>query len=186
VHHILPHELEDRPPSSSRLSLALGQMRADVTAVVQCCHALRAGAKLEEQTERSATRRRKFVDEVSGIVSADYFYRADHRRIFLAMKTLQERGGDSDALTVIELLNAQGELSAGGGEYLAQLVRDVPSVANAGDYARTVRDRWAKRELIQFMAAMSLRALNDHGVTAQEIIEDAARRVSEIADAYGI
>ena len=41
--------------------ITLGNMRPDVTAVVQCCHGLRAGAQLTEHTEQSATRRRKFI-----------------------------------------------------------------------------------------------------------------------------
>lgn len=41
-------------------STQIGELRPDLTAVVQCCHALRAGARLEERTEQSASRRRKF------------------------------------------------------------------------------------------------------------------------------
>jgi hypothetical protein len=37
-----------------------GDFHADITAVVQCCHALRAGASLDEHTETSASRRWKF------------------------------------------------------------------------------------------------------------------------------
>jgi hypothetical protein len=38
----------------------IGQWKSDITAVIQCCHALRAGATLVEHTEPSSTRRRKF------------------------------------------------------------------------------------------------------------------------------
>jgi hypothetical protein len=37
-----------------------GEWKSDITAVVQCCHALRAGATLVEKTEPSSSRRRKF------------------------------------------------------------------------------------------------------------------------------
>ena len=41
-------------------SRQLGEMTADLCAVVQCCHSLRAGARLDEATEQSSSRRRKF------------------------------------------------------------------------------------------------------------------------------
>lgn len=38
----------------------LGEFRADINAVIQCCHSLRAGARFEEKREPSGSRRWKF------------------------------------------------------------------------------------------------------------------------------
>lgn len=48
------------PLDDGDVQKCIGEMRPDITAVVQCCHALRAGAAFEEQTEPSASRRWKF------------------------------------------------------------------------------------------------------------------------------
>ena len=49
--------------------VVLGAMAPDLTALTQCCHALRAGAHLEENTEQSSSRRRKFTRKgVGGFV----------------------------------------------------------------------------------------------------------------------
>lgn len=44
----------------AKIGHAFQQFQPDIISVVQCCHALRAGARLDEQTEPSATRRWKF------------------------------------------------------------------------------------------------------------------------------
>jgi len=48
----------------------LGEIRSDINAVIQCCHALRAGASLEERRETSASRRWKF--EKKGVAGFTY------------------------------------------------------------------------------------------------------------------
>lgn len=41
--------------------LVFSNFKADVCAIIQCCHALRAGATLTETVDKSSTRRRKFA-----------------------------------------------------------------------------------------------------------------------------
>jgi hypothetical protein len=47
--------------SISLMERIMGNYKADITAVIQCCHALRAGASFTERTEPSGSRRRKFA-----------------------------------------------------------------------------------------------------------------------------
>ena len=54
-------------------------------------------------------------DQVADVVTADDFYRADHRVIFNAIGTLAERDQARDAVTVSEQLERTGDLDAAGG-----------------------------------------------------------------------
>jgi replicative DNA helicase len=81
-------------------------------------------------------------------VSAEDFYRADHRLIFSAAADLIGRNREADSVTVIEALSRAGQLEAAGGRaYIAQLVADTPSAANIAAYARIVRENARKRQL---------------------------------------
>lgn len=51
---------DTEPERSKWVARYFGEWKPDIGAAVQCCHALRAGATLDEKTETSATRRRKF------------------------------------------------------------------------------------------------------------------------------
>lgn len=46
--------------SGAKASEQFSEWQADIIATIQCCHALRAGALLDERTEPSSSRRRKF------------------------------------------------------------------------------------------------------------------------------
>lgn len=46
--------------TSQKFQRIAGQFHADINAVVQCCHALRAGAHFDEHVEKSSARRWKF------------------------------------------------------------------------------------------------------------------------------
>lgn len=47
-------------PDEAGLTEVAGQYFPDILAVMQCCHALRAGARFEERSEQSGSRRKKF------------------------------------------------------------------------------------------------------------------------------
>ncbi len=122
-------------------------------------------------------------DHVADVVSADDFYRSDHRLIFTVIGTLNERDRVPDALTVSELLDRQGELAAAGGlPYLSQLVRDVPSAANVRSYARIIRERSMLRQLISIGNSIAASVHEDEGHTVEQLVDLAEQRVFDIAD----
>ena len=89
-------------------------------------------------------------DRITGRVSAEDFYRPDHRLIFAAIRELADQGQPLDPVTVSEFLERRGEIiDAGGLGYLGQLVADTPSAANIRSYADIVRERALLRELIE-------------------------------------
>ncbi len=122
-------------------------------------------------------------DQIADAVDAADFYRADHRLIFSAIQALIERDEPPDAITVGETLARQGELeSAGGLDYLAQLVEETPSAANIRAYARIVRERAMLRQLIEIGGDIAASAHDSEGRTVEELVDLAEQRVFEIAD----
>lgn len=88
-------------------------------------------------------------DAVADIVSADDFYRNDHRLIFDAAASVAAGSQAIDVVTLAEYLERINRLEdAGGLAYLGTLARDTPSAANIRAYAEIVRERSLLRRLI--------------------------------------
>ncbi len=122
-------------------------------------------------------------DKIADVVTAQDFYRKDHRLIFGAIASLAEAASPCDVVTVSEFLDNRGELEqAGGLEYLATLANETPGAANARSYARILRERSMLRSLITAGNEISGAAFSTDGRTASEIVDEAERRVFEIAE----
>ncbi|MEM7431344.1 MAG: replicative DNA helicase [Pseudomonadota bacterium] len=122
-------------------------------------------------------------DKVADIVSAPDFYRKDHRLIFEAIAALSEDANPCDVVTVSEHLDSRGQLeNAGGLEYLATLANETPGAANAASYARILRERAMLRALITAGNEISGAAFTNDGRSASEIVDEAERKVFEIAE----
>ena len=79
----------------------------------------------------------RLLAEVAALLEEADFYRPAHRAIWRAMLRLADRGQPTDPVTVLGELDDSGELAdVGGGPFLHTLVEAVPTVANAGHYAR--------------------------------------------------
>src|SRR5690606_13799988 len=78
------------------------------------------------------------------------FYRPAHEIVYDAILDLYGRGEPADAVTVADELTKRGELGRiGGPTYLHTLIASVPTAANAGYYARIVRERAVLRRLVE-------------------------------------
>ena len=122
-------------------------------------------------------------DKIADVVTADDFYRKDHRLIFSAIATLAEGANPCDVVTVSECLDNRSELDdAGGLEYLAALANETPGAANARAYARILRERSMLRSLIAAGNEISGAAFATEGRSAAEIVDEAERLVFEIAE----
>ena len=88
-------------------------------------------------------------DVIEVIRPADH-YRPAHQLIHEAVLDLYSRGEPADAITVANELTRRGEIArVGGGPYLHTLIASVPTAANAGYYARIVRERAILRRLVE-------------------------------------
>ncbi len=91
----------------------------------------------------------RVLDELSGRLKPEDFYREGHRHIFRAMMELHQRGEPIDVLTTADFLDADDRLEASGGPaYLTRLSGEVPSAANVTHYASIVRRKASLRQFI--------------------------------------
>jgi len=89
------------------------------------------------------------ISDVVEILKGRDFYRPAHELIFDAIIDLYGRGEPADAITVAAELTKRGEIArAGGAPYLHTLINSVPTAANAGYYAKIVRERAIARRLV--------------------------------------
>ncbi len=122
-------------------------------------------------------------DAVADIVTAADFYRRDHRLIFEAITEVAEIRGACDAVTVSEHLERKGRLEEIGGlAYLGTIARDTPSATNVRAYAEIIRERSILRQLVAAGGEIAAAALDGKGRSASEIVDEAERRVFEIAE----
>src|ERR671923_173277 len=90
------------------------------------------------------------IGAVSEILDAGDFYRESHSKIYRAALALYAKGEPVDAITLVDELEERGELEAAGGRVrIHELAALVPASANAGHYARIVREMATLRGLIR-------------------------------------
>ena len=119
------------------------------------------------------------------LVDDSMFYREAHRRLFRAMVSLVERRTVIDHITLRDELLRRGELeSAGGLDYLAELVDSVPTAANLEFHARIVRDKAILRRLIETSTGIITEAYDGHS-TATELLDIAESRIFKISQQRG-
>jgi len=87
--------------------------------------------------------------QVAGAVEAGDFSLEKHRRIFLRMSELYERGEKIDRVTLANELLKRGELeSCDGLSYLVSLDDGLPQLSNVDSYVRIVKDKSLLRRII--------------------------------------
>ena len=90
------------------------------------------------------------ISDVVEILRERDFYRPAHELIYDAIVDLYGRGEPADPVTVSAELTKRGDLvRAGGAPYLHTLISSVPTAANAGYYAKIIRERAIMRRLVE-------------------------------------
>lgn len=113
------------------------------------------------------------IDEVTGLVVADDFYKPSHSKIYEAMCSLVDRREPIDIVVLTERLRQTGDLEhVGGATYLSWLADTVPSAANVAVYAKMVRE--------QSLLRKTIRTLSDYTVRAFAGVEDVAAFLDEV------
>jgi replicative DNA helicase len=103
----------------------------------------------EESVLGSMLLSRDAIAEVLELLHEDDFYRPAHRTVFNAILGLYSHGHAVDAVTVSEELRRGGQLAdIGGAPFIHTLLASVPTAANAGYYARIVKETGMLRRLI--------------------------------------
>ncbi|MBI1791765.1 MAG: replicative DNA helicase [Acidobacteria bacterium] len=87
--------------------------------------------------------------QTAGLLAADDFSLEKHRRIFLRMAEVHERGEKIDRVTVANELMSHNQLEACDGlTYLVSLDDGLPQIFNIESYVRIVKDKAILRKMI--------------------------------------
>src|SRR6478735_6352947 len=90
------------------------------------------------------------ISDVLEVIRPHDYYRPAHQLVHEVVLDLYGRGEPADAVTVAAELTKRGDLTrVGGADYLHTLIASVPTAANAGYYARIVRERAILRRLVE-------------------------------------
>lgn len=122
--------------------------------------------------------RPRAMADVGDVLTADDFYRADHRAIYTAIAALDESGKPVDLLAVIDYLATQGQLeTAGGTEYIGKIARDA-ATTSPRHYAEIVKSKSVLRQLVG--AALDIAEDASKSSDAAEALESAQARLMDI------
>ena len=90
------------------------------------------------------------ISDVLEVIRPHDHYRPAHQLVHEVILDLYGRGEPADAVTVAAELTKRGDIGRmGGAPYLHTLIASVPTAANAGYYARIVRERAILRRLVE-------------------------------------
>ena len=122
------------------------------------------------------------IADVVEVVRGHDFYRPAHELVYEAVLDLYGRGEPADAVTVSAELQKRGELGrVGGAPYLHTLLQSVPTAANAGYYARIVRETAILRRLIEAGTKIVQLGYTGDG-DADDIVDAAQVEVYNVTD----
>lgn len=89
------------------------------------------------------------LDRVSEFLKAEHFFAPVHADIYRAIQTLSASGRRFDPVTLKKYFDAEKDLAhLKGGEYLADLVAEVPGIGLVPDYGRDIADLFYRRQVI--------------------------------------
>ncbi|UNX54941.1 replicative DNA helicase [Georgenia sp. TF02-10] len=119
------------------------------------------------------------VEEIRG----NDFYRPAHELIYEAVIDLYGRGEPADAVTVAAELTKRGELGrVGGAPYLHTLISSVPTAANAGYYARIVREQAVLRRLVEAGTRIVQLGYATDGGDVEDLVNSAQAEVYAVTE----
>lgn len=122
------------------------------------------------------------ADVVEQIRGSD-FYKPAHEAIYDSILDLYGRGEPADAVTVSDELTKRGDIGRiGGVSYLHTLISMVPTAANAGYYARIVRERAVLRRLVEAGTRIVQLGYATDGGDVDDIVNNAQAEVYAVSE----
>ncbi|HLV55146.1 MAG TPA: replicative DNA helicase [Actinotalea caeni] len=123
------------------------------------------------------------IADVVEVLRGTDFYRPAHEAIYDAIIDLYGRGEPADAVTVAAELTKRGEIGRiGGAPYLHTLISSVPTAANAGFYARIVRERAVLRKLVDAGTRIAQLGYATDGGDVDDLVNTAQAEVYAVTE----
>src|SRR3954467_3826720 len=127
--------------------------------------------------------------QVAGSLTAEDFSLEKHKRIYLRMMDLHERGDRIDRVTLANELMKQGQLqSVDGLSYLVSLDDGLPRIENLGAYIGIVKEKATLRKIVQISNDAANQCL-EGASSSREIlgsVEESLLRIGSIQQAKGL
>jgi replicative DNA helicase len=122
------------------------------------------------------------ISDVLDVIKGPDYYRPAHQLIHEVILDLYGRGEPADPVTVSAELTRRGDIGRmGGAPYLHTLIASVPTAANAGYYARIVRERAILRRLVEVGTRIVQLGYSGDG-EADELVDRAEAEVYGVTD----
>jgi replicative DNA helicase len=122
------------------------------------------------------------ISDVLDVIKAHDYYRPAHQLVHETILDLYGRGEPADAVTVAAELTRNGDIArVGGAPYLHTLIASVPTAANAGYYARIVRERAILRRLVEVGTRIVQLGYTGDG-DADELVDRAEAEIYGVTD----
>ncbi|HET7288663.1 MAG TPA: replicative DNA helicase, partial [Pyrinomonadaceae bacterium] len=110
------------------------------------------------------------------------FYVPSHRRIFVAMIALFERGAEINPILIGEELKKENSLEAVGGvSFITNLTYGLPHSTNIAHYAKVVRGKSMLRQLVKTSNKITQEALAEED-EPELILDHAEQAIFQLAD----
>ena len=122
------------------------------------------------------------ISQAIELLKPEDFYVPSHRRIFVAMIGLFERGGEINPILIGEELKKENALETVGGiSFVTNLTYGLPHSTNIIHYAKVVRGKSLLRRLIKTASKITNEALEEED-EPEIILDHAEHAIFELAD----
>jgi replicative DNA helicase len=122
------------------------------------------------------------ISQAIELLRPEDFYVPSHRRIFVAMTALFERGAEINPILIGEELKKENALeSVGGISFIANLTYGLPHSTNIAHYAKVVRGKSMLRQLIKTANKITQEALEEED-EPEIILDHAEHAIFQLAD----
>src|SRR6476661_92265 len=122
------------------------------------------------------------ISQAVELLKPEDFYVPSHRRIFMAMIALFERGAEINPILIGEELKKENALeSVGGFTFITNLTYGLPHSTNIVHYAKVVRGKSMLRQLIKASNKITQEALEEED-EPEIILDHAEHAIFQLAD----
>ncbi len=122
------------------------------------------------------------ISQAIELLRPEDFYVPSHRRIFIAMIALFERGAEINPILIGEELKKENALeSVGGISFITNLTYGLPHSTNIAHYAKVVRGKSMLRQLIKAANKITQEALEQED-EPEIILDHAEQAIFQLAD----